>query len=135
MTGEEEDLFTRGRFISLKGEIEKCINNSLTIVIMQLQELRKTRVTDGEVPIRDLSLRGLKLKQLRRRRRSPLEEDGGVMVLLSDTYEENSVPAALDMDISADQLPITLTLRHIKYIVQFIEQLGDVEDVIEEVFE
>ncbi|ROL43677.1 hypothetical protein DPX16_2492 [Anabarilius grahami] len=65
---------------------------------MQLQELRVTRVTDGEVPIRDSSLRGLKLKQVRRRRRrSPWEEDGGVMVLLCDSCEENSVPAALDM--------------------------------------
>ncbi|ROL41738.1 hypothetical protein DPX16_9329 [Anabarilius grahami] len=43
MTGEEDDLFTRGGFISLKGEIEKV--------------LRMTRVADGEVPIRDLSLR------------------------------------------------------------------------------
>ncbi|ROL44205.1 hypothetical protein DPX16_0060 [Anabarilius grahami] len=108
---------------------------------MQLQELRVTRVTDGEVPIRDLSLRGLKLKQLRRRRRrrrrrSPSEEDGGVMVLLSDSCEENSVPAALDMDISADQLPITLTLTQIKYNVQFIEQLGEVmEEVMEEIFQ
>ncbi|RXN15291.1 putative C-mannosyltransferase DPY19L3 isoform X1 [Labeo rohita] len=45
LSGEEQDLFTRGGFISLKGEIEK------------LQVPRMTRVGDGEVPIRDLSLR------------------------------------------------------------------------------
>ncbi|ROL46645.1 hypothetical protein DPX16_21104 [Anabarilius grahami] len=102
---------------------------------MQLQELRMTRVTDGEVSIRDSSLRGLKLKLSRRRRRSPWEEDGGVMVLLCDSCEEYSVPAALAMDIGANELPITLKLTHIKYIVQFIEQLGDVmEDVMEEIF-
>ncbi|XP_039550091.1 uncharacterized protein LOC120494826 [Pimephales promelas] len=45
MSGEEHDLFTRGGFISLKGQIEK------------MQVPRMTRVGVGEVPIRDLSLR------------------------------------------------------------------------------
>ncbi|XDV21813.1 hypothetical protein PO909_026833 [Leuciscus waleckii] len=45
LSGEEQDIFTRGGFISLKGEIEK------------LQVPRMTRVAEGEVPIRDLSLR------------------------------------------------------------------------------
>jgi len=34
-----------------------CINDNLPLVILQLQVPRMTRVGDGEVPIRDLSLR------------------------------------------------------------------------------
>ncbi|ROL55390.1 hypothetical protein DPX16_1019 [Anabarilius grahami] len=173
MTGKEDDLFTRGGFISLKGEIEKV--------------LRMTRVADGEVPIRDLALRcgqkcfevslwrdealldlslgdQVEISHLKATLRPAAKfnsssyttvekaeaqtveeevtivgvsaEDGGAMVLLSDTYEEYSVPAALAMDIGANELPITLKLGHIKYNVKFIEQLGDVmEDVMEEILE
>ncbi|XP_048066404.1 uncharacterized protein LOC125280121 [Megalobrama amblycephala] len=164
VTGEEDDLFTRGGFISLKGEIEK------------LQVIRMTRVTDGEVPIRDLSLRcGQKCFEVSLWRDEALHEmslgdqveishlkatlkpaakfnsssyttvekaelqtveevvtivgvsaeDGGAMVLLSDTYDEYSVPEEISMDIGADELPIMLKLSHNKYIVQHIELLGD----------
>ncbi|XP_065116079.2 uncharacterized protein [Paramisgurnus dabryanus] len=45
MTGEEEDLFTRGGYITIKGKIEK------------LQVARMITVKDENVPILDLSLR------------------------------------------------------------------------------
>ncbi|KAK7137432.1 hypothetical protein R3I93_017501 [Phoxinus phoxinus] len=150
---------------------------------MQLQVPRMTRVADGEVPIRDLSLRcgqvvlevslwrdealvelslgdQVEISCLRASLRpSPklnsssystvektvaepvevevtiigvMEGDAGATVLLSDAYEEFTVPAALHLDIAADDLPIKLTLIHQNNTVNSIEQLGE---MLEAMFE
>ncbi len=57
-------------------------------------------------------------------------EDGGAMVLLSDTYDEYTFPAAAAMDINAEDLPITLKLTHTNYTVHCIELLVEETAVI-----
>jgi len=61
-----------------------------------------------------------------------VEGNGGATVLLSDSYEEYSVPAALHLHIAAEDLPINLKLTHSNKVVQSIEPLGE---LMEEVFE
>ncbi|XP_073729893.1 uncharacterized protein [Misgurnus anguillicaudatus] len=169
MSGEEEDLFTRGGYISLIGEIEK------------LQVPRMTRVAEGEVPIRDLSLRcgqrvlevslwrdealielilgdRVEISFLRATLRPQakfntstystvektvaepvevtiigvLQGDGGATVLLTDADEEYSVPAALHLDLTVDDLPIKLKITHNNRVVDSIESL---EELMQELFE
>nr|XP_055069999.1 uncharacterized protein LOC129450968 [Misgurnus anguillicaudatus] len=166
MSGEEEDLFTRGGYISLIGEIEK------------LQVPRMTRVAEGEVPIRDLFLRcgqrvlevslwrdealielslgdRVEISFLRATVRpqakfntstystvekavaepvevevtiiAVLQGDGGATVLLTDADEKYSVPAALHLDLTVDDLPITLKITHNNRVVESIESLEEQE--------
>ncbi len=45
------------------------------------------------------------------------------MVLLADTFDEYTVTEAVAMDISPEDLPISLKLTHTNYVVSCIELL------------
>ncbi|CAM4569835.1 unnamed protein product [Leuciscus chuanchicus] len=127
VTGEEEDIFSRGDFLSLRG---------------QIQVLRMAEVQGSPVPVLDLSLRcGQKLLDVSlwreealcelylgdetvERKEETLEvqvvgvsEEDGCIILLCEDFTEFTVPVDLyhgSVEELIHKLPVHLKINHVK---------------------